>query len=113
MSSIDIGGLEPYSPYYQDNNPITGISHSVEENEPFPTISQKRAVEKAQNANRRGRGRKIEGRVQIHFDANSDLAGMIEDIHFERGVTKTALYNEALLLLVEKYHNIKPANNEK
>lgn len=66
---------------------------------------ERRAVEKAQNANRRGRGHKKRKRVPIHFEADEQLVSIVEELHFQLGRTKNELYNEALGLLVGKYEN--------
>ncbi len=67
------------------------------------SVDQRRAVEKAQNASRRGRGHKKGKRTPIHFVAEQMLVTQIEEIHFRLGKTKNELYNEALKLLVQRY----------
>lgn len=67
-----------------------------------PTIEQMRAVEAAQNAHR-GRGPK-QGRKPVRFEADAQLIDELEELHFRFGKTKHDLYNEALRLLIRKYH---------
>lgn len=67
------------------------------------TIEQRRAVERAQNAARKGRGKKKSKRRAIRFEADEDLVRAVEELHFALGRTKNDLYNEALSLLIAKY----------
>ena len=67
---------------------------------------ERRAVERAQNAHRCGRGRKKSKRVPIRFEAEQELVAAIEKFHFRLGKTKNELYNEALGLLVAKLCNM-------
>lgn len=69
------------------------------------SVDEYRAVEKAQNAHRRGRGHKKSKRKPIRFEAEQNLVDMIEELHYRLGKTKNELYNEALELLVSKYAN--------
>lgn len=82
----------------------TTFRREKEKKEPYvASEDQLRAVEKAQNASRRGRGRKKGERTPIHFAAEQKLVTQIEEIHYRLGKTKNELYNEALELLVERY----------
>lgn len=67
------------------------------------TPEQRRAVEEAQNASRRGRGRKKGKRIPIHFEASKSTVDAINELHFVLGKTKNDLYNEALELLLAHY----------
>lgn len=80
---------------------------SKDSKEPYvASEDERRAVEKAQNAHRRGRGRKKSNRVPIRFEAEQDLVAAVEELHFRLVKTKNELYNEALALLVSKYVNM-------
>ena len=70
------------------------------------TPEQRKAVEMAQNM-ARGRGKVKLGRENIHFAADAKIVAKIKEIHFERGITLNQIYNEALLLLVQKYKTPK------
>lgn len=67
-----------------------------------PTARQIKAVEQAQNS-QRGRGRSKGERVMIAFKTPVDIVEQIENIHYETGITKNDLYQEALEDLIRKY----------
>lgn len=102
------GPIERQAPGVQKKRERRTISASKKRSKDVYVASadERRAVERAQNANRLGRGHRKRKRVPIHFEADEQLVSIVGELHFKLGRTKNELYNEALGLLVEKYENM-------